>query len=213
MAKARDYAAEYRRRIANAQARGASRSQARGHPRRGEPHLSDVRRAQARGLKRGARPRVQPTRPDPRAVSRLVEGEATEADIRSLDAWRQSRGARQWTDLEGPLPFSLDVAAVLGTLDVRPTSIERVEVTAHPTNPDLYRVRFWVRGGNPRDRDVPADPETIAELRRAFSGPDQETEIDVDTDSTARPQPADGPLLDDEAAEAAWEGSYVPDVA
>jgi hypothetical protein len=39
MAKKRDYKAEYRRRIANAEKRGLTRSQARGHPRPGEKGL------------------------------------------------------------------------------------------------------------------------------------------------------------------------------
>jgi hypothetical protein len=43
--KKRDYAAEYRRRIARGLAKGVSRSQARGHPRATEPYLSPGRTA------------------------------------------------------------------------------------------------------------------------------------------------------------------------
>lgn len=39
MPKPRDYRAEYARRVANARAKGYSRSQARGHPRKGEPRI------------------------------------------------------------------------------------------------------------------------------------------------------------------------------
>lgn len=41
MAKPRDYKAEYARRVANARAKGYSRSQARGHPRKGESHIGE----------------------------------------------------------------------------------------------------------------------------------------------------------------------------
>lgn len=44
MARARDYKAEYRRRLANAAKRGLSRSQARGHPKPGEKHLGFSKR-------------------------------------------------------------------------------------------------------------------------------------------------------------------------
>ncbi|MBO9581446.1 MAG: hypothetical protein J7498_11195 [Sphingobium sp.] len=42
MAQARNYKVEYRRRLANAAKRGLTRSQARGHPGKGEPHASRV---------------------------------------------------------------------------------------------------------------------------------------------------------------------------
>ncbi len=40
MNRIRDYKEEYRRRLAQGRARGMSRAQSRGHPRKGEPHLS-----------------------------------------------------------------------------------------------------------------------------------------------------------------------------
>lgn len=44
MARKRDYKAEYRRRIERAEKRGLTRSQARGHPKRGEPLASNIGR-------------------------------------------------------------------------------------------------------------------------------------------------------------------------
>lgn len=43
--RARDYKAEYARRVASAERRGLSRTQARGHPREGEPSAQAIRDA------------------------------------------------------------------------------------------------------------------------------------------------------------------------
>lgn len=49
---ARDYQAEYRRRIERGLARGLSRSQARGHPRAAETHIRLARRSGIGSLRR-----------------------------------------------------------------------------------------------------------------------------------------------------------------
>lgn len=45
MPRTRDYKTEYKRRLEHGKARGLSPAQARGHPRRGEPSVSDIQKA------------------------------------------------------------------------------------------------------------------------------------------------------------------------
>lgn len=59
MAKPRDYKAEYARRVRSAEARGLSRSQARGHPRKGEPKAITVREALATIARKNAEGRLR----------------------------------------------------------------------------------------------------------------------------------------------------------
>lgn len=189
--------------------RGLSRSQARGHPRPTEPHAADVGRRRGR---RAPRPRPRPLAPPDGARQALVEGRATDADLRALQRWRETPWGRYIDSLGGPLGLSLDVVVTIGSLGLQPTSIVRVEVTNHPTSPNLWRARFFTRQGTFRDRDLPRDPSLIGDLRLAFTGPDQDVELFVDTDGTTAPRRGgSAPPLGDEDAEQAWEDSYRDD--
>lgn len=180
----RDYRAEYRRRIRNAEARGLSRSQARGHPRRSEAHAEDVARASARGLRRPPKPRARfdEVPADVRAsADALAQGEADDSDLRRLHQFQESPQGRAWLDVAGDLGLSLDLFGVLATLGVSPRSIEAVELRDDPDHPDQWLAVFVVRGGRPRVRYLPRSSQTVAQLRRTFQGVDQDVEIEVES--------------------------------
>jgi hypothetical protein len=87
--KTRDYAAEYKRRIANAMKNGHSRSQARGHPKAGEAFISKPAKTKpakpSKGLKEPLA-LIDPKRPEEQAIKAMkkgtsLKGAAAEAGI------------------------------------------------------------------------------------------------------------------------------------
>jgi hypothetical protein len=215
---ARDYRAEYRRRIASARARGLSLSQARGHPRPGEPHAADVGRALAEGRRRPPRPRPARDYPPMPAARHYMESNADDSDLRELQAWRERPYARSIQSMAGPITLTLDTLIALGSLDLQLSSIDQIDIVAHgggwhpPWHIPEWQATFWPRRGNPRFRDLPADPAVIGDLRLTFTGPDHDVDIFVDTDgTTVSREPASEPPLDDTEAEVRWESSYDED--
>jgi hypothetical protein len=179
--KPRDYKAEYARRIRNAEARGLTRSQARGHPKRKELSATEVREGRKRSR------RKVPAKPPTAAAQSLEAGDVSMEQLRELQRWRESLPSDAWWQvMAGPLGLSLDMEVLLGSLDVSPRSITGISVKGAPGRPNDWLVIFEVRNGKPRYGYVAKTGENVAQLRRIFTGPspiDGAGEIEIDVES------------------------------